>query len=303
MKFHEYKTTWQQLKYSDKSWEEFANESELWAIMQTNAQIQGRKLDWATGRSCMFEEAHKKLHSPYYDVYPCIIPMLTKLDLSVVQCDSIKPPQNLNALVLRFPDVDHGLRVSGQLVRCIWIAFQGVRLSTETPDIGTGLVVGVDIGEMNEDKIMTVWSIRAFPLISGKTIQDVERRLKFCETSKYGIPINEDELSQCVKVALAICLISDDPEIVQPLPLVSDQNKYETADDDKRKKLINKAIRRGKHGFAVGSLLEVIPHFRRPHPALYHTGKNRTETRIVFRKGSIVHREKLTNVPTGNLKN
>ena len=48
----------------------------------------------------------------------------------------------------------------------------------------------------------------------------------------------------------------------------------------------------------VGQQIEVMPHYRRPHPALVWTGHGRAVPRIVMRKGSVVHREVLARVPT-----
>ncbi len=60
-----------------------------------------------------------------------------------------------------------------------------------------------------------------------------------------------------------------------------------------------RARRRGKLGWNVGQRIEVMPHYRRPHPALVWTGHGRTVPRIVLRKGSVVHRDVLARVPTG----
>jgi hypothetical protein len=91
-------------------------------------------------------------------------------------------------------------------------------------------------------------------------------------------------------------LMQTDPDILEPDCLNVDLSKI-------TKENINhyqqKAIRRGKYGFHLGRHMEVIPHFRRPHPALMWTGHGRTIPRIVFRKGSLVHREVIEKMPTG----
>jgi hypothetical protein len=47
---------------------------------------------------------------------------------------------------------------------------------------------------------------------------------------------------------------------------------------------------RGVNGVEFGKVLEAVPsaHYRRPHLALYHVGKGRTEQKIILRKGSFV---------------
>lgn len=104
------------------------------------------------------------------------------------------------------------------------------------------------------------------------------------------------------RYAIAVHLLADDPSIVQPDVLTADRRRFdESTDPELRQRLIEKARKRGVVGWRIGEQYETIPHFRRPHPALYHVGKGRTEQRIVFRAGSIVHRQKLTEVPTGYL--
>ena len=65
-------------------------------------------------------------------------------------------------------------------------------------------------------------------------------------------------------------------------------------------KYIEKAKRRGKFGWSVGKDLQISPHIRAACPAaLYWTGKGRKTPKIRFRKGCVVHKKKLQNIPTG----
>ena len=43
----------------------------------------------------------------------------------------------------------------------------------------------------------------------------------------------------------------------------------------------------------------MIPHIRRPHPALVWTGQGRTIPHIVLRKGCLVHQDTVKRIPTG----
>ena len=63
--------------------------------------------------------------------------------------------------------------------------------------------------------------------------------------------------------------------------------------------MIARAKRKGKFGFSIGKKYETMPHFRRPHFALRHTGKGGSIPKIVPAKSSIVHKSVLTRVPTG----
>jgi hypothetical protein len=63
--------------------------------------------------------------------------------------------------------------------------------------------------------------------------------------------------------------------------------------------IIDRAKRRGKIGWNIGKGIEVIPHMRRPHPALVWTGHGRVTPRIILRKGCLVHQDALKRIPTG----
>lgn len=71
----------------------------------------------------------------------------------------------------------------------------------------------------------------------------------------------------------------------------------------------NRAARRQGRGFTVGKQLEedlaaersVSPHIRRPHMALFWTGKGRETPRYQLRRGAIVNPRSVTDVPTGYL--
>ena len=78
--------------------------------------------------------------------------------------------------------------------------------------------------------------------------------------------------------------------------LAADRAAYERTGDGK---YVSKAKRRGKLGWNVGPGIEVIPHVRRPHPALVWTGKGRAVPKVVMRKGSIVHQRKVEQMPHG----
>ncbi len=99
-----------------------------------------------------------------------------------------------------------------------------------------------------------------------------------------------------LRLCVAIALLSNDPGLVIPEVLNADQDKYAATGD---LKYVEKAKRRGVVGWSVGRDIESCPHYRRPHLAIRHTGPGRTVPRIVPVKGSVVHREKVTQVPTG----
>jgi hypothetical protein len=106
-------------------------------------------------------------------------------------------------------------------------------------------------------------------------------------------------------VAAVGLLDKDDNDLFQPEVLAADRQKYEDAkkakDQKKMDALVEKARRRGKVGWSIGEHIEMSPHVRRPHFFNVPCGKGRTQRKLVWRKGSVVHRDKLKEVPTGYL--
>ncbi|MEJ7590125.1 MAG: hypothetical protein WKF77_01115 [Planctomycetaceae bacterium] len=93
-------------------------------------------------------------------------------------------------------------------------------------------------------------------------------------------------------VSLVIGILLLDDEFIVPDVLNRDKAKPITAER------VERAHKNGKVGWDIGRELDVNPHWRRPHSALMWTGKGRTVARIVIRKGSIVRRSAVTDIPT-----
>jgi hypothetical protein len=90
----------------------------------------------------------------------------------------------------------------------------------------------------------------------------------------------------------SLCLLENDPSVIEPDVLSKDRMRFEASGDEK---YIDKAHRRGTVGWNVGRRMELAPHYRRRHMALVWTGSGR----VVPRRGRVVHREKVEKVPSG----
>jgi hypothetical protein len=111
-----------------------------------------------------------------------------------------------------------------------------------------------------------------------------------------GVQIPETLIDDCVRLCCSLCLLENDPSVIEPDVLTKDRDKFEASGDER---YVDKAHRRGKIGWNVGRRIEVAPHYRRPHMALVWTGHGRTVPKIVPRRGSVVHRELVEKVPSG----
>ncbi len=237
------------------------------------------------------ERDWEKAHRPYYNLWPSIVPMLTRLDLDL-DSDLIRLP--LPALCIRFPrdPAKNPLKFDWKgkevTVRCILMG---------EINQGTGLSVLVDIGELMGEIGVPIYTYRNFPRRPGLT---VEQSLASLGTkglfADIGVQVPDSLVMDCVRLCCSLCLLENDPSIISPDVLADDRAKFEASGDQK---FVDKAHRRGKVGWDVGKHIEVIPHYRRPHMALVWTGHGRVTPRVVPRRGSVVHREVVEKLPSG----
>lgn len=145
----------------------------------------------------------------------------------------------------------------------------------------------------------TAKTYRHFHCESGLTIEQSLSQQVHHASAAFGLTLPLDYTLDLFKVVATLCLFDEDPEIVEPIVLAKDREKYAKTGD---RKYVEKAIRNHRFGFDVGRRIEVSPHLRAASPAaLYWTGPGRKVPRIRFRKGCVVKRNKLAEVPTGYL--
>ena len=255
-------------------------------------QAEAKKMGSAQFFAQMLNEKDwEKARKPYYNMWPSIIPMLTRLNLDI-DSDLIRLP--LPALCIRFPKdaaknpLKFDWKGEDVAVRCIMMG---------EINEGTGLSVLVDIGEVMEGVGVPIYTYRNFPRRPGLT---VEQSLAGLGTkglfAEIGVQVPHSFVTDCIRLCCSLCLLENDPSIISPDVLADDRARFEASGDQK---FVEKAHRRGKIGWDVGKHIEVIPHFRRPHMALVWTGSGRAVPRIVPRRGSIVHREAVEKLPSG----
>jgi hypothetical protein len=284
MDFHNYTTVRDACKRSGaiEDADEFYRVAFADAVKMGSAQFYGQlhvEREW--------EQAKK----PYYAVWPSIVPMLTRLNLDL---DSALIQIPLPALCIRFPKQKNPLTFDwkGQQVQ-----IQSMMLGEINE--GRGLSVLIDVGEMMGDGKeygVPIYTYRNFRRQEGLTVENALLELGSNELAEVGVQIPLDLVADCVRLCCSLCLLENDPSVIEPDVLSKDRAKFEDTGD---RKYIAKAHRRGKVGWHVGRYIEVSPHYRRPHMALVWTGRGRAVPKIVPRRGSIVHRSKVDKVPSG----
>ena len=274
MKFHEHKTLWEEVR---GTLPRQVTEETFYAVSLAGGARTGNGLIVAEG-------VWKKCRRPYYQVWPAVVPALLHLRLDL-DASLIHTP--MPALVVRLPvdppipklpGVQTALMqqdgVGGDLR--LWVNFM-----RPTGLANMHITLGCEPGKTLEQSFQESAANTLNYIVSGNFLSDEH------------MPLVQD----CLRLCTMLCLLADDPDVITPDVLADDRQKYEASGGDS--KYVDRAHRRGKLGWNVGEKIEVMPHYRRPHPALVWTGRGRSQPRIVLRKGSVVHREVLARVPTG----
>ncbi len=163
---------------------------------------------------------------------------------------------------------------------------------------GEGISVLIDVNEKEDGMAFSapVYTYQNFRREKGLTVEDSLREAGHDDSAGTGIQVPISLVNDCVRLCCSLCLLENDPSVIEPDVLSKDRGRFEASGDER---YIDKAHRRGKVGWNVGRRMEVAPHYRRPHMALVWTGAGRAVPKVVPRRGSVVHREKVEKVPSG----
>lgn len=215
---------------------------------------------------------------PYYKVYPAILDALCKIKLDF-NCPCPEVPEG--TISVRFakghePQTEEGKKIAALLIHKVSNAGE--------EDKGRLFIQATLLDEPDK-----YWWMLCETNDPSATI---EEKLKNVRHYKDVAPL-------VTRIALTVCMLAHDPDIITPDVLIEDERRYDGASDEWKRKAEKRAMKRGKFGWNIGKSLETTPHLRRPHLALRHTGPNRSIPKIVAVRACVVHREKLTTVPTG----
>jgi hypothetical protein len=253
------------------------------------ADVSQRRDDMAKSQ-LIVEQAWEKARRPYYNVWPSIVPMLTRLNLDL---DSTLFRLPLPAICVRLPTQRNPLAFDwqGQPTQIRSVLLGEARE-------GQSIVLLIDQGDTTRVNTFDVpgGKYMSFLRQEGRTVEQSLAELPRIPSTKGRIDIPEALLSDCVRLCCTLCLLDNDPSVIEPDVLNKDRTKFEETGDQK---YVDKAHRRGKVGWNVGRQIEVSPHYRRPHMMLAWTGPGRSVPKIVPRRGTIVHREKVEKIPSG----
>jgi hypothetical protein len=257
-----------------------------------------------------------KAEKPYYNIWTQVIDGLLSVDL---KADSSYFRLPLDTLLLRFAE-DNPLRFhyKGDWQVQTVLAYNTILPVTGSPGKTVrGVGFWVDINESCLEKRLQgeggdlqlakcsrkngdipTYLYKHFICEEGKSIDWSFDNIPAHGSAWRGVRYPDDIVRKIAKIVATICLLNNDSELVEPVILSKDRPKLTEAN---RPLLVAKARRKGHNGWDVGRKVEVAPHVRRAHFALYHTGKGRKIPVIRLRRSTVVQRQRIAEVPTGYL--
>lgn len=227
---------------------------------------------------------------PYYSIYPKIVKSLLRVPLDI-KMERLEYPTSTSTLLIRLA---RGHELNGQ-VRAILVASMRHGYSKDKKVIP--MTMQCTNGEAYAALFECGLDVTLDTLINKQASLPEPNGL------------DTETVRQCMKLAVGVSLLDHDPELVMPDVLADDRDKVGLAMDPVLlAKLTDKAQRRGKVGWIIGACTEpapghtVSPHYRNPHFAIRWTGAGRVKPVLTSIKGSIIHRNKMTEIPTGYLE-
>jgi hypothetical protein len=288
MEFHSYTTLRDAFKHSAPT--HLRGHAPAWFYQQIGSEFYG-DCNEELLRQAVHEWRWEELRRPYYNVYPSVIPMLTRLNLDL-DFDSIHLP--MPSLCIRLPK-----EPAKNPLKFDW---KGEHLHVSSILMGeslggTGLLILIDIDTCLPgcEKLHPYFDFCPAP---GRTVEQCIANAERPPGDQNSIVVPDTLMLDCLRLCCTLCLLDNDPEIISPDVLSDDRAQYEATG---HRKYVDKAHRRGKLGWDVGRHIEVMPHYRRPHLMLAWTGTGHAMPKIVQRKGCVVHRAVVEKVPTGFL--
>jgi L-fucose mutarotase/ribose pyranase (RbsD/FucU family) len=294
MEFHKHQDLWGLLKKINIR-QKFADEQHF--LCQYKLAAEARYEPFAYRRADL-ESRWSNKGRPYYNVYPAILPMLLSLNLDI-PCSFIKNI-SVQPIEIRLPMglTEEPLVWEHGRIKSILLGMQLVAKDLNQEELIDGMCICFDTQEVDEAG-HPVLAFNFFPLRDDMTIEEAIKVFPKHNSLDIGIKIPEATMIAVVRLCACLALIDHDSDMITPDILSKDKGQWEGADAAMRQHMIDMARKRGKSGWDIGISIERSPHYRRPHPALVRFGKGRKFARIVMRKGSVVHRSKLTTIPTG----
>lgn len=219
------------------------------------------------------EDTWAKSGNPYYNVHPQLTSKLCRVDLDKIPSTMFKMPHGLQAVHIRFAQQHPEFTFNEEFKRDRYCIPAGSFLhgalmlkldkkSDEEDDAG-GIMFLTDFGIFEEYMglnlaVYTIFSTSLRHNMSlGECLQKTQAFGFNGDAKDIGGPYYKI-VSNFVRLAVTIGFLSDNPTICEADVLSKDRHKFNEADEKQRSVIADRAKRRGKFGFNVGTDLMFI---------------------------------------------
>ncbi|NLS97667.1 MAG: hypothetical protein GXX96_36465 [Planctomycetaceae bacterium] len=213
-------------------------------------------------------------NKPYYRVHPRIVPYLCRCRLDTIPSSYVEVPGGFHTVDIRFSQPHPDLTVEGdEYVRNILLAKPVMPRLSETERLSflaegripqglnartDSLCLHVDLGD--QAHCGSIYYIRDWVfmirLSPENSLEDAFEAVENVAATPIGPGSRRREvLKNCLRIVATIGFMANTPEgnFLQYDVLSKDRLKFEQGDDETKKRLIDRARRRGKHGWNVGT--------------------------------------------------
>ncbi|MCX7425025.1 MAG: HNH endonuclease [Planctomycetia bacterium] len=243
----------------------------------------------ARGKTALAEQSWVREQRPYYNIWPIVVDLAQSVKLDV-PFSAVAP--TFRTITLRFARGHEPPYLTTAL-----LSLSDGHVFISCPVINKGFAMEHHFGR--DDKVED-WLLHSNARdLTTETPREVRGFVENVENGKAAHNL-------LVRLFVFVGLLSHDDDLITPIVLSKDQERYATTDDpDVKKWLEDRAARRAGRGFDVGKNLQLerqkSPHWRNPHLCLFWIGPGRRQPIIQMRSGAVIQRVSMADIPTGYL--
>lgn len=202
---------------------------------------------------------------PYYCIHPNIVSQLCRIDFSKIPSTMIAMPKPFDMVCVRLREENPLLSIeNGRYylkTMLAWRRQSNTEIVVNEHDIyeikNEGMMFWLNYGEtdfINNEISFPVLMYKIFPVIEGKSIEDVFDELPETPTVNEGVRVPMEFVKNCVRLFLSVGFLSQCNNFPFEFDVLSkDRAKYQIGDKETKDRCIDRAKRRGKVGWLVGT--------------------------------------------------
>lgn len=195
--------------------------------------------------------------NPYYNIHPQMVSRLCRVDMAKIPSRMLVTPHGLKTVNIRLAEQHEEFTLKEEQ-HTDFTAKLSNTTGTVPPGSFAHSILMIDlnpsIGFIIDFNVFTplgqpVYTMFGIMRKEGASLEDAINEAKGQGRSPSYIAVIENVMRLCASVGF----LASNPTICEPDVLAKDRREFEEADDTRRKFLADRARRKGKHGYNVGT--------------------------------------------------